>query len=254
MRPIVCCCGTLLNHLSRWLDYWFQKLRPLIPSYIKNSSQLIARLKELHQNGPLPPNIWLFIADARAMYNNIDTDHALKVIGEWLDKLQRNELLPNDFPLGAVKEAMALVMQNNTFEWGDLNLLQLLGTAMGTSAACMWAMIYFCVHEDNTLTPRFSDHLLLYCRFIDDIFGIWVGNRNGLAWAQLKDYCNSFGLLKWKFQEPSKMVNFLDLTVYIKNGFVLTKTFQKSLNLYHYLSPFSNHPPKMIKGTIYILL
>ena len=38
MRPIVCCCGTLLNYLSHWLDYWFQKLRPFIPSYIKNSS------------------------------------------------------------------------------------------------------------------------------------------------------------------------------------------------------------------------
>ena len=51
MRPIVCCCGTLLNYLSRWLDYWFQKLRHLIPSYIKDSSQLLSKLKELQQDG-----------------------------------------------------------------------------------------------------------------------------------------------------------------------------------------------------------
>ena len=172
MRPIVCCCGTLLNYLSRWLDYWFQKLRPLIPSYIKDSSQLLSRLRDLQQNGPLPPNIWVFTADAKSMYTNIDTAHALEMIGAWLDNLLNEGLLPSGFPLAAVKEAMALVMQNNIFEYGDLYFLQLLGTAMGTSAACMWATIYFSVHENSTLLPKYSNNLLLYCRFIDDIFGI----------------------------------------------------------------------------------
>ena len=68
MRPIVCYCGTLLNYLSRWLDYWFQKLRHLIPSYIKDSSQLLSKLKELQREGRLPPDIWVFTADARSMY------------------------------------------------------------------------------------------------------------------------------------------------------------------------------------------
>ena len=35
MRPIVCCIGTLGNYISRWLDYWFQKLKPFVSSYIK---------------------------------------------------------------------------------------------------------------------------------------------------------------------------------------------------------------------------
>ena len=253
-RPIVCCCGTLLNCLSRWVDYWFQKLRHLIPSYIKNSSQLLARLKELQINGQLPPDIWVFTADARSMYTNIDTKHALEMIGRWLDKLRRDGLLPRDFPLAAVKEAMALVMQNNVLEWGDLDFLQLIGTAMGTSAAVMWATIYFGTHENNTLLPRFSNNLLLYCRFIDDIFGIWIGNRSGMAWAQFKEYCNDFGLLKWDFKEPSKSVDFLDLTIYIEDGWVLTKTYQKSMNLYQYICPSSNHPPTMIKGIVYSLL
>ena len=33
-RPIVCCAGTMLNGFSRWIDYWLQKLKPLIPSFI----------------------------------------------------------------------------------------------------------------------------------------------------------------------------------------------------------------------------
>ena len=87
------------------------------------------------------------------MNTNIDTAHALAVIIAWLDKLHREGKLPAGFPLEAVKEAIALVMLNNTFAWEDLRFLHLLGTAMGTSAACMWASIYFAVHESPTYPP-----------------------------------------------------------------------------------------------------
>jgi len=67
------------------------------------------------------------------MYTNIDTDHAIYVIGKWLDSLEGR--LPPNFPLAAVKEAMILVIRNNVFEYGDIYFLQLLGIAMGTSAS-----------------------------------------------------------------------------------------------------------------------
>ena len=105
MFPNVCCSGTLLNCLSQWLDYWLQTLKPFI--------QLLERLREL---GLLTPNSYLFTADADSMYTNIDTKYALEVIGIWLDSLN----LRDNFPMEAVKEAMALVMSNNIFEWGDL--------------------------------------------------------------------------------------------------------------------------------------
>ena len=92
------------------------------------------------------------------MYTNIDTQHAIKVISDWLDTLT----LPEGFPLAAVKTAMELVMNNNIFIWGDSYFLQLLGTAMGTSAACMWATIYFAVHEMNDVIPKFDNKLLLF--------------------------------------------------------------------------------------------
>jgi len=74
MRPIVSCAGTILNHLSRWLNYWLQKIKPFIATYIKDSGQLLDLLRDL---GPLPPNTRLFATDANSMYTNIDTDHAL---------------------------------------------------------------------------------------------------------------------------------------------------------------------------------
>ena len=169
MIPIVCCAGTFINCLRKWLDYWLQQLKPLLKCYIKNSSQLLDNLTNL---GTLPPNARLFTADTVSMYTNIDTDHDIEVISNWMDSLGAQ--LPDKFPINAVKEAMSLVMKNNIFEFGDLHFLQLTGTAMGTSAACMWATIYYAIHEMGCLIPSYGSHLPLFYRFIDDIIGVWT--------------------------------------------------------------------------------
>ena len=189
MRPIVCCAGTFINCLSRWLDYWLQQCRPFVTTYLKDSGQLLDILQDI---GELPPTAKLFTADATSMYTNIDTNHAIDVIGKWLDSIANQ--LPANFPLKAVKAAMVLVMKNNIFEWGDLYFLQLLGTAMGTSAACMWATIYFTSHETNTLIPKHGHKLLYFRRFIDDIFGIWIGNTTS-DWAAFCNDVDNFGVL-----------------------------------------------------------
>ena len=178
------------------------------------------------------------------MYTNIDTDHAIKVISEWLDSLNLNNQLPANFPLEAVKEAMVLVIKNNIFEWGDLHFLQLLGTAMGTSAACMWATIYFTVHEMGTLIPKYGSQLPLFGQFIDVIIGIWIDHGD----------TDDFGILTWEFKELSRSVNFINLTIEIENNKIVTKTFQKALNLYQYIGPLSCHQPKMMEGIIYSLM
>ncbi|KAL7523718.1 hypothetical protein ACHAWF_000638, partial [Thalassiosira exigua] len=70
--------------------------------------------------------------------HDINIENAINVIGFWLDSLD----LPEDYPLGTAKDAMVLVMKNNRLEWKDMYFLQLLGAAMGTSVACMWAAIF----------------------------------------------------------------------------------------------------------------
>ena len=76
MRPVVCCSGTMMNSWSKWLDYWLHKLKHLIPTYIKDSQQVLDEIKTIN----LPPNKKLFTYDANSIYNNIDTEHAITVI------------------------------------------------------------------------------------------------------------------------------------------------------------------------------
>ncbi|KAL7531325.1 hypothetical protein ACHAWF_003719 [Thalassiosira exigua] len=75
---------------------------------------------------------------------------------------------------------MVLVMKNKIFEWDDMYFLQLLGTAMGTSAACMWTLIFYAVHKMGLLIPKYRNNLLLFLCFIDNMFGVWLDDGNPL--------------------------------------------------------------------------
>ena len=67
---------------------------------------------------------------------------------------------------------------------------------------------------------------------------------------------DNFGVLTWdiKEQQLSSTVNFLDLTLTIEKDKIVSKTYQKKMNLYLYLPLASAHPQGCIKGTIYGLV
>ena len=249
-RPVVSTCGTLLAGLSKWADFWLQQLSSDVPTYLKDSRQLVLRLKEL---GPLPPGARLFTADAVGMYTNINTDHGIATIDDWLDDY--SDELPDMFPVAAVKEALKMVLQNNVFEFGDSFFEQRSGCAMGTPVACIYATLYYAYHERQTLLPKYSNNLLMMKRYIDDIFGIWIpDDDNPKAWEEFKNDL-PFGILEWDVVERSRKVDFLDLTISINaDRRIETRTFQKAMNLYLYLPATSAHPPSVIRGMIYGLL
>ena len=108
---------------------------------------------------------------------------------------------------------MATIMLNNHFEFRDLDILKLLGTAMGTSSACMWATMYYGVHESKTLIPKFKPQLKdgKMIRWINNIFGCWVCNQcKSMNCSHWRDFVNSlpFGKLTWTIDKPNKTVIF----------------------------------------------
>ena len=249
MRPIVATSGTFANDWSKWLHHQLAKLEPFVESYLADTQGLLDALKPLH----LPPNARLFTADARSMYTNIDTRHAIQVISSFMDELEAAGNLPDGFPIEATKNAMSIIMTTNIFEFGDLRFLQLVGTAMGTPAACAWATLYFGWHENQKLLPTYQPQILFYRRFIDDVVGIWACD-NPATWTSFCQELDNFGILRWDVERPSLSVDFMDVTLTIRNGSVESTTFQKKRNLYLYLPPASAHPAGTIKGTIYGLI
>ena len=110
---------------------------------------------------------------------------------------------------------------------------------MGTARASMWATIYFTVHKIGPLIPKYGIHLPFFLQFIDNIIGIWIGEPGGSTWEEYKEEINNTDILTWEFVEPAKSMDFLDLTILIKNNQIVTRTYQKALNLYQYISPMS---------------
>ena len=109
------------------------------------------------------------------------------------------------------------------------------------------------------LLPRYGTKIVLLKRFIDDMCGIvLVGGDDGFSaneWTAFKRDIDRSGLLRWDVDEPSKSIDFLDLTIKIDGGgSITTQTYQKPINLYQYIMPNSAHPPGMIRGVIYSLL
>ena len=54
------------------------------------------------------------------------------------------------------------------------------------------------------------------------MIGLWIGDDAN--WEQFKKDTNQFGVLTWKFEEPSQSINFLDLTISIEGNRITTKT------------------------------
>jgi hypothetical protein len=197
----------------------------------------------------LPTTARLFTTDAVSMYTNIDMTHALHVIKGVIRKQQNYDTLHER---NAVIEELELIMRQTIFQFGDTYWLQLNGTAMGVSPSCMYATIYFAVHEEELLNKY--PELKLYKRYIDDVIGIWIPLtlNDDARWRQFQREMNAFGRLRWEFSERSTTVNFLDLTISIKNGYIQTKIYEKPENLYLYLPATSAHRFRgLIHGTVY---
>jgi hypothetical protein len=175
------------------------------------------------------------------MYTNIDTDHALSEISNFLRTHSSCKGITN---IEVIIRGLDILMRNNLFRFGNTFWLQLTGTAMGTPPACMYTTLYFAIHELNLLT-QFKISLAFYRRYIDDCLGIWLHDPNpeidAINWTSFKDAIQTYGSLEWEFTERQRSTDFLDLTIEMKsNGTFRTKLFKKSSTS---ISTFHRTPP-----------
>ena len=196
-RPIVSCPGSLLHGL---IDCKFQEVAQKMISYFKNTLELKQQLLNLHR----PPITHLFTTDAVSMYTNILTHTTLNLISKHL--AQHQGTINGEYPSNAVQTGLRLVMTMNIFIFGDLTFKQLNGTAMGAPPAPPYVTVYYSIHKEKFL-PHHSQCVIYYCRFIDDVIGIWCPDKNpqldALEWESFKNTMNKFPGLTWE------LVNYL---------------------------------------------
>ena len=96
------------------------------------------------------------------------------------------------------------------------------------------------IHEETVLA-QFGDKFQLYSRFIDSILGIWLvdpdPDEDQRQWTAFVALMKDYYRLKWIFEEHSKKVNYMDMTIAIREDQIITSIYEKAMNLYLYTPP-----------------
>ena len=155
------------------VDLALKQIAQSLPSYIRDTKHFLLQLQSLPE---LPSNALLFTMDVVGLYNNIPHEDGLRACRTMLDR--RQNCHP---PTGDVIDLARLVLTLNCFQYEDKFYSQVHGTAMGTRMASSYANGYEGCFEEAMLSTAPSRKIpTLYCRFIDDVFGIWLGDVESL--------------------------------------------------------------------------
>ena len=198
-------------------------------TYFKDSFALKNILDTLH----IPPNASLFTYDAISMYTNIDMEDCINRLSDYLHSPETWFGFKHYTP-EALIEAIKLVMCNNRMKFGDIFVCQVSGIAMGMSLAPTIANLYVAIYEQLHLLKYLETSLFFLKHFIDDGIGICLHNADPDTdkqnWQEFKAMVNGSGI-PWTFSPCSQQITFMDITISIENGKLITKLFKKPLAL-----------------------
>lgn len=197
-----------------------------------NSTALIRSIENTIQ---IPPGSTLVTADVTSLYTNIDLAQLYLYIGQRLDPTKQY-----------LVEILRMICEYNYFEYNSQIYHQFHGIAMGTNCAVSCANIYM-----NQFDQEFAPGCFFYRRYIDDVFFIWSGSEQDLIQLQ-NDMKNFLPRINLSFSTSPSVIPFLDLIIHLdpSNHSIFFTTFQKPINRYGYLPPFSHHPTHVLKGYI----
>ena len=233
-RLIIDIKNRFMSTLSRWADYYLQMVLKLIPQKLRDSQDLLNRLKA---KSPFPPGTKIFTYDVEAMYDHIQLTDAIIVIQFWLNHF-KEELPKNFYNHDLLLKTLELIMSENVFQYNDMYFLQKIGIAMGTNVAPPYAELYYAYHEFKILFPKYPEIQLL-TRFIDDGFVAWYNKNNPFNqnWKTDERFNSfvadlSFNTLMFTNTLPTDKQIFMDLEITLTRGVVSSRTYEKPLALH----------------------
>ena len=176
------------------------------------------------------------------LYPNIPHQAVLKALKEALEKRDIKKI-----PL--VKRA-EFVLNNNIFEFNSKVYQQKSGAAIGTKFAPPYACIYVDEVEQKLLLQMQSEKLLIWLRYIDDIFLIWTHGEQEIF--KFLKHLNSFTRnLSFPHEVSKTCIPFLDLKVKLIDGKLETDLCMKPTDGHHYLHYLSSHPEHTKCSVVY---
>ena len=244
IRPIVSGCSGPTEHISAYIDSIIKPLVPHVPSYIKDSSHMVAILEETR----IPKEALLVTIDVSSLYTNIPQDEGTSACLEAVEASQTTDL-----PTNILQALFNVVLKCNIFRFENSIYAQTQGTAMGTKMAPSYANLFMDRFERSFLANE-PIQPLLWKRYIDDILCIWPGTREELD-SFLDRLNNAHPTLRFTWSISDSRVEFLDLNIFKGPRFNNTNcldlsTHFKKTNTFQYLHYSSSHPRSIFRGLV----
>lgn len=239
LRPIVGATNYITTNASIFVA---EKLKPFFandPLRPTNSTSIINTLESLTH---LPSNTILFSFDVVNLYGSMDIILTTQAVHRFC-------VLKN-LPL-LIAQLVNWILINNYSTFDDTIYRQKTGMAMGTNMAVLVANVFMFIHFENhpLVLETTKNHIIGYNRYVDDIFGIWTSTPDTLLlfFNQCQTLIRG---IKFTIEQSTSSINFLDLTISIKDNHPHFTCHQKSLNTYTYITNRSAHPIALKKGFI----
>ena len=171
--PIVNGIGSITKKLSAYVDH---HLKPLVPSYIKDSTHKLNLLLGMK----LAPGDLLVTIDVNSLNTNIPHNEDISAINRSLEEIETDPLKRFDMQTSRFNP------HKNNFTFHSNMYIQNYDTAMGIKMAPAYANIFMKYLEQGLIATS-PKKLKMWWRFIDDILMIWSHRRkelnNFIAWA-----------------------------------------------------------------------
>ena len=90
LRLITSCCGTAIERLSAFTEFYLKPLSQSLPSFVKDSTDFINKLEDLNAKGPFPVGSLLVSWDVVSMFPNIDNNLGISAVRKALNSRSVN--------------------------------------------------------------------------------------------------------------------------------------------------------------------
>jgi hypothetical protein len=241
LRPISAAHSYCTTGLSIILGDLLQQEVDKQKQILRDTKDLISRLESIATD--LPEDCLLMTADVESLYPNIP-------ISDAINRISREVYGPRvgmggDYCMEhAIKQLLDLVLNNHYVAHGTEFRKQVQGTAMGTNTGPPFANLFMALLE-KPLMEKYSENLLLYVRYLDDILVIWKGGRDKLV-QFIREFNSLYPTIKLVEDISYFKATFLDLEIYKgkrfrKEKILDIKPYGKPMNKYLYLPADSFH-------------
>lgn len=248
LRPIISGFNSCTANLSKYLDSFLKFQARKCESYIRDTKDFLIKINNISN---LPKDCTLITMDVSSLYTNIDHLEGAEACYEALEK-RKNKTVPSIL----LKKLILIVLKSNVFRFGETLFKQIMGTAMGTPMAPNYANLFLDKFEREMLQTYHSktgEKPLVWYRYIDDIFCIW--NHGDKSLQKFISFCQEYSEMKnmksnikFECNISKENVNFLDVSISIKDNKLNTTVYNKPTDAHLYLNPQSCHPNHVIKN------